>query len=328
MYCTDGSRDSPLKWYESFQRFMLLVQTVISEQIGFELDETVHGDSDLGEVMDTVWNSYVQGIDEPCVFVNRATGVRMVVFVDDLITRGSRQRTEELYTAIQSKYPMRSWNVLTPDNPLIHLGFEITEEVRDGELYRYMSQQREVEEFMREQAIEVHSEVSCPMPDKWHLGKNEELLDAEGKAVFKSMMGSFGWWSISLRYDIAQSVSRLQSKTESPTVSSLDAAYRLAAYIASTASFKLGGKVRVGLAPVRKLRSYETLNRWSSGQTNYFRERGPGSIPGAGTVKEILHFLQNGSTVGLEPAITQSQVGRSANCAGGWGGWVGLEPSE
>ena len=241
-----GSRDSPLKWYESFQRFMLLVQTVISEQIGFELDETVHGDSDLGEVLDAVCNSYVQGIDEPCVFVNRATGVRMVVFVDDLITRGSRQRTEELYTAIQSKYPMRSWNVLTPENPLIHLGFEITEEVRDGELYRHMSQQREVEEFMREHGIEVHSEVSCPMPDKWHLGRNEELLDAEGKAVFKSMMGSFGWWSISLRYDIAQSVSRLQSKTESPTVSSLDAAYRLAAYIASTASFKLGGKVRAG----------------------------------------------------------------------------------
>ena len=103
---------------------------------------------------------------------------------------------------------MRSWNVLTPENPLIHLGFEITEEVRDGELYRHMSQQREVEEFMREHGIEVHSEVSCPMPDKWHLGRNEELLDAEGKAVFKSMMGSFGWWSISLRYDIAQSVSR------------------------------------------------------------------------------------------------------------------------
>ena len=67
---------------------------------------------------------------------------------------------------------------------------------------------------MREQGIEVHSDVSCPMLDKWHLGKNEELLDAKGKAVFKTMMGSVGWRSISLRYDTAQSVSRLQSKTE------------------------------------------------------------------------------------------------------------------
>ena len=79
-------------------------------------------------------------------------------------------------------------------------------------------------------------------------------------------------------------------------------------------NWKLGWE---GLGPLRKLRSYETLNRWSSGQTNYFGELGPGSIPGTGTVKEILHFLQNRSTVGLEPAILQSQGGRSANCAAG-----------
>ena len=51
---------------------------------------------------------------------------------------------------------------------------------------------------------------------------------------------------MSLRYQIAHSVSRLQSKTDSPTVSCLDAAFRLAAYVASTASFKLGGKIRPG----------------------------------------------------------------------------------
>ena len=220
--------------------------TIISEQIGFELDPSVHREANLGEVMDTAWNSYVQGVDEPCVFVNRETGVRMVVFVDDLITRGSAERTEELYTAIQSKYPMRSWNVLSPESPLVHLGFEISEEVKDGQVYRYMSQQREVEEFMREHSIEVHSEISCPMPDKWHLGRNDELLDSEDKSLFRKILGSLSWWSVSLRYQIAHSVSRLQSKTDSPTVSCLDAAFRLAAYVASTASFKLGGKIRPG----------------------------------------------------------------------------------
>ena len=72
----------------------------------------------------------------------------------------------------------------------------------------------------------------------------------------------------------------------------------------------------------------QTLNRWSSGQMKYFGERGPGSIPGAGTVKEIVHFLQNGLTVELEPATMQSQDHHAANCTAGWGGWVGLEPSE
>ena len=81
-------------------------------------------------------------------------------------------------------------------------------------------------------------------------------------------------------------------------------------------NYKLGWE---GLEPLRKLRSYETLNRWSSGLTKYFRERGPGSIPGAGTFKETIHFSQNGPAVGLEPATTQLQVERSTNCAGGWG---------
>ena len=82
-------------------------------------------------------------------------------------------------------------------------------------------------------------------------------------------------------------------------------------------NYKLGWE---GLEPLRKLRSYETLNRWSSGLTKYFRERGPGSIPGAGTFKEIIYFFQNGSTAGLEPAITQLQVERSVLGDGGVGG--------
>ena len=49
------------------------------------------------------------------------------------------------------------------------------------------------------------------------------------------------------------------------------------------------------------------------------------------TCKEIVHFLENGLTVGLEPAIMQSQGHRPSNCVGGCEGGVrvgGLEPSE
>ena len=43
-----------------------------------------------------------------------------------------------------------------------------------------------------------------------------------------------------------------------------------------------------GLEALKKLRSYETLNRWSGGLKTHFGERGPGSIPGAGTFKDIV----------------------------------------
>ena len=44
--------------------------------------------------------------------------------------------------------------------------------------------------------------------------------------------------------------------------------------------------------------------------------------------KEFIHFFQNGSTVGLEPAITRLQVVRSANSAGACGWWGGLSHLE
>ena len=56
--------------------------------------------------------------------------------------------------------------------------------------------------------------------------------------------------------DIAHSVSRLQSMVQDPTVSSLNEAYRVAAYVHSTASFKLGGKVVAGQKYLVSLRNY------------------------------------------------------------------------
>ena len=241
-----GSRDSPKLWYESFKRFMAVVQALIEDGTGFELDSSVHGNQDLSEVLDQAVSSYEQGVDEPCVFVNKVTNVRVVVFVDDILSRGSRENTTAFYTAIQSKYPMRSWDILSPENPLRHLGFEVTEEVREGETYRYLSQQADVREAMERFEINVHSDMSCPMPNKWQLGKDTTLLTDELKSLYKSMLGVFSWWSISLRWDIAHSVSRLQSMVQDPTVSSLNEAYRLAAYVHSTASFRLGGKVVAG----------------------------------------------------------------------------------
>ena len=169
-----------------------------------------------------------------------------MVFVDDILSRGSRENTTALYTAIQSKYPMRSWDILSPENPLRHLGFEVTEEVREGQTYRYLSQHADVREAMERFEINVHSDMSCPMPNKWQLGKDTTLLTDELKSLYKSMLGVFSRWSISLRWDIAHSVSRLQSMVQDPTVSSLNEAYRVAAYVHSTASFKLGGKVVAG----------------------------------------------------------------------------------
>ena len=60
-----------------------------------------------------------------------------------------------------------------------------------------------------------------------------------------------------------------------------------------------------GISP----RSLSNFGWWSSGQVTYFRERGPGSIPGVPRVEEIVRFLQNETSARLESRTLRSEEG-------------------
>ena len=79
----------------------------------------------------------MQDENDPCCFKHPMTGMRVVVWpwVDDVITRGTLEHTHDFYSRLNSKYPLRSWNILSSESPLKHLGFDITEEVVDGQLH-------------------------------------------------------------------------------------------------------------------------------------------------------------------------------------------------
>lgn len=239
-----GSRDSPRLWYQTFVKFMSKVQSLIDQ--GFELDGAEHSaESMQGAVNDTV-NAFVQGKNEPCCFRHPVTGLKVVLFVDDIITRGMPDVTEQFYRAIDAEYPLRSWSVLKPGQPIKHLSFTITEHVKDGKTYRYMSQCDDVRTFMSDHGIELDAGVTCPMPDKSHIYNDTTPLSTADCKDYKSLVGGLSWFAISLRYDIAHSVTRLQQYNDSPTVGAMNAAIRVAAYVGSTADFRLGGAVQTG----------------------------------------------------------------------------------
>ena len=48
---------------------------------------------------------------------------------------------------------------MSPNNPLIHLGFTITEEVIDGVKHRYMSQEKDVIQFLEDHDIIITKAV-------------------------------------------------------------------------------------------------------------------------------------------------------------------------
>ena len=80
---------------------------------------------------------------------------------------------------------------------------------------------------------------SSPMPDKSHIFKGTELLNEEDIKWYKSIVGQLGWFSISLRWDIAHSITRLQQFAANPTKGALNAAIRVANYVYTTANFRL-----------------------------------------------------------------------------------------
>ena len=114
-------------------------------------------------------------------------------------------------------------------------------------MYRYLDQSEDVARFINENELCLNERVGCPMPDKDHISKDQTSLDEEDKKWFKSLVGQMGWFAISLRWDVAHAVTRLQQFTKRPTRGALNAAIRVATYLATTADFRIGGEIGTGV---------------------------------------------------------------------------------
>ena len=60
---------------------------------GFKLEASKNDGKQPTEVIESVVNSSQQGLNEPCVSTHPETGLKVVLFVDDIITRGMREDT-------------------------------------------------------------------------------------------------------------------------------------------------------------------------------------------------------------------------------------------
>ena len=75
-----------------------------------------------------------------------------------------------------------------------------------------MSQEKDVIQFLEDHDIIITKAVTCPMPSRAHILNEPTLLDIkEGIKTFSSIVGVLSLYSVSLRYDIARSVCRVQT---------------------------------------------------------------------------------------------------------------------
>ena len=149
--CLYGQRDSPRRWYDTIVKYLV-------DEAGF-----------------------TQGVNEPCLFVNSTTGMKVVIHVDDLFTCGSEEATKAFYKQMDSRFGMKEYSVLSPANPLKHVGFEITMEKDSEGSSFFMSQQDDVDQFLLDQGLEIRKQVECPMPSRESIFLKPKLLNKEGR---------------------------------------------------------------------------------------------------------------------------------------------------
>lgn len=182
------------------------------------------------------------GLDEPCLFVNHNTGITVVAWVDDLLVRGSQVETEKFYQSLGAEFDVKEPSYLTPHSKLSFVGLDMQVKRVDGHAIYSMNQNTSVDMLLDEMSVPYNTGIKCPMPTSKDLYIPSPELSEEKAKVYRSVIGTLNYLSVTTRYDISHTVSRLGQFTANPTESSYKAMYRLLQYLRSNCEFELEGQ--------------------------------------------------------------------------------------
>ena len=150
------------------------------------------------------------------MFTNPVTGLVVVVYVDDIITRGNSDVTDAFHERFGAHFQCTDVEYLAPDHELDFLAFTIRQEVSDGVTFIYMDQREAVEAMLAGFDVAKLPTKSSPMPSKELFHSDSTLLTANAGALYKHVVGSLNYLVRCTRYDIGYAVSRLSSKIGCP----------------------------------------------------------------------------------------------------------------
>ena len=210
-----GQREASMRWYKTIAPFLVDVL------------------------------KYKQGSNDLCTFYHPKTHHRVVIHVDDLLTRGSVQATEEFYKALRERFKIKDPKYLTVDECIEFCGVRISMEHKDGQKWYKMDQEEEMEKLLDDEEFSGLAVVGAPMPNKHLLTVESERLNAKKHKRYRSILGSLQYFATQTRYDIAHPLARLGQFCENPTEAAYKALLRVIAYLKGTADRALEAPVRM-----------------------------------------------------------------------------------
>ena len=202
---------------------------------------------------------YKKQHNEPCLFINDK-GFTVLTYVDDLICRGSESETDRFYKLLNKRFECKDEVILTPENRLSFLGFDITCEDYDehdiiglnpantlqtnkhGKVRMIsMDQNDAIETFLSQHNVKPCKSMGTPMGDKNQLIRDPTLLVGGEVNEFQSKLGTINYFALTTRYDIAYPSARLSQFMSKPTKGANLALSRIMSYLRTTNDFKIRG---------------------------------------------------------------------------------------
>ena len=184
---------------------------------------------------------YIRQKNEPCLFVNDK-GFKVVIWVDDVLCRGSPEETDTFHKKLQEKFECRSesMQVLTPDNPLDYVALDLTMEVEQSGAVRYnMDQTEGMLAFLVKFGLDKKSARSTPMSSIDLLLSDDTPLGEEEAKWVKACLGALHHFIRSTRWDIAAAVSFMSQFNATPTVGAKLALHYLEGYLVENPDLKI-----------------------------------------------------------------------------------------
>ena len=116
------------------------------------------------------------------MFRDPGTGFTVVLYVDDILTRGSKEQTKDFHAALGAVFDCKPESYLAVDNELDFIGFSITQTEEEGERCVYLDQQQQLDQLLDSFERSTLQPKDSPMATK-HLMHSDSTPLSENHAA-------------------------------------------------------------------------------------------------------------------------------------------------
>ena len=236
-----GQRSAPRAWNKTLTKWLTDPECSV---------DGGGGDTDGGDVAATdgeiEWSEgrgmgYVQARNDPCLFTHPITGHQLVIWVDDILCRGTVADSVDFYNRLGSRFDCKDPEFLESGSSICFTGIEISRRQLGGEDWYYLSQLSDLQEFMHDSGLIGCPEKPCPMPERLVMVSDSGALSEGESSWCRSVISALNYLARVYRWDIAHATSRLSQYMKQPISGTVAALEYLGGYLASTSGMRVAG---------------------------------------------------------------------------------------